>query len=81
MWFHLLVEIAQIHDGEKGQSHMCMKKLQAAPQYRHVLRMSLHNVLRLQQDPRKHAYVHQAHCECTLNDHQKLMDPASSSQC
>ena len=76
MWFHLLVEIAQIYDREKGQLHMCIKKLQAAPWCRHVLRMSLHDVPRLQQDPRKYAYVHQAQCKCTLDDYQEAHRPS-----
>ena len=76
MWFHLLIEISQIHDRERGQLHMCIKKSQAAPQCRHVLRMSLHNVPRLWQGPRKHACVHQAHYKCTLDDDQEAHRPS-----
>jgi hypothetical protein len=68
MWFHWLTEIAQIHDREKAQLHMCIEKLQAALQCRHVLMMSIHTVPRLQQGLRKHACAHQDHCECAMGD-------------
>ena len=77
MWFHWLAEIAQIHDGEKAQLHMCIEKLQAALQCRrHVLMMLFHTIPRWQQALRKHACAYQAYCKCVLDDHWEAHGPS-----